>query len=132
MRGLIMPLGSERGSPIFYRSYFATRASTTSPFEAPQPIPELVFSDATTMDIFLTDDGLTLFYASSPPNGPGDFFIARRRSTADPFSSIEPLVDLNTPASERDPWLSPDGTQFFFASDRGGNMNIYTADVILK
>jgi len=132
MRGLVMPLGSERGSPSVYRSYFATRASITSAFDAPQPIPELIFPDATTMDVFLTDDGLTIFYASSTAGGPADFFTARRRSTSDPFSSMEPVLDLNTTASERDPWLSPDGTVFFFASDRSGTMNIYTADVILK
>lgn len=133
LHGLVMPLGSERGTPSVYRSYFATRASLTTPFDTPQPIPELIFPDATTMDVFLSDDGLTLFYASSPiAGGNADLYVTQRRTTGEVFPIGEPLVDLNTNSNERDPWLSPDATQFFFASDRGGNMNIYTADVKLK
>jgi Tol biopolymer transport system component len=30
---------------------------------------------------------------------------------------------------ERDPWLSPDGTEFYFASDRAGNHAIYVCEV---
>jgi Tol biopolymer transport system component len=33
-----------------------------------------------------------------------------------------PLTDLNTAADERDPWLSPDGTMFYFTSDREGDV----------
>jgi len=155
---LVMPLGSERGAGSVYRTFFATRASTGAPFEMPQPVPELVFEDATTMDTFLRDDGLTLFYASGPANPPNeggapagadagaggtagdatgpilsaDLFVASREKVTDPFSRFTPLTDINTIFEERDPWLSEDKTQFFFSSDRGGNLNIYTCDVIFK
>ena len=57
-----------------------------------------------------------------------DLFVAWRQSTADRFSLPTPLTDLNTAADERDPWLSPDGTRFYFASDRGGGgLQIYEA-----
>jgi hypothetical protein len=156
--GLVMPLGSERGPGSVYRTFFALRASTTAPFEMPQTVPELVFEDATTMDTFLSNDGLTLFYASGPlvmeneggaPSGldaglggsmadgttpvlTADLYVARREKVTDPFSGFTPITDLNTLFEERDPWLSEDKTQFFFSSDRGGNLNIYTCDVILK
>jgi Tol biopolymer transport system component len=55
--------------------------------------------------------------------------VAWRRSTNEAFSVTQPLSDLNTPADERDPWLSPDGTTLYFTSDRGGILNIYTARV---
>jgi len=103
---------------------------------------ELAFSDRTPVDGFLTDDGLTLFYSSSPlvypadagprpgdasantlDGGPvptADLFFAIRRSTSDPFDFWQPLDDLNTGGDERDPWLTPDGK----------TLNIYTAAVL--
>jgi hypothetical protein len=158
LQGLVMPLGSERGAGSVYRTFFASRASTTAPFETPQTVPELVFENATTMDTFLSQDGLTLFYASGPivmaneggsplgldagmegsmadampPVLTADLFVARREKVTDPFSGFVQITDLNTPFEERDPWLSEDKTQFFFSSDRGGNLNIYTCDVIFK
>jgi hypothetical protein len=136
LHGLVMPVGSERGFPPLYRTYFSTRVSLDAPFGAPEPIPELVFPNTTIMDAFLTEDGLTLLYASSVGMamgvgmGPADFYLARRPSTADPFAVVGALIDLNSPATERDPWLSPDGTRIFFASDRSGTLSIYQADVI--
>ena len=158
LNGLVMPLGSERGPGSVYRTFFAWRASTTTPFETPQTVPELVFEGASTMDTFLSNDGLTLFYASGPaplPNEGGepsgldagaggpqpdvttpvqtaDLFVARRENVTDPFAGFTQITDLSTLFEERDPWLSEDKTQFFFSSDRGGNLNIYTCDVIFK
>jgi hypothetical protein len=157
-QGLVMPLGTERGPGSVYRTYFAKRASTTSPFETPEPVPELTFETATTMDAFLSNDGLTLLYASGPiaeandggisatvdggtnggasdasiPIQSADLFMARREKITDPFSRFTPIAELNTFFDERDPWMSEDKTQLYFSSDRGGNMNIYTCDVIFK
>ena len=37
-----------------------------------------------------------------------------------------PLAAVNSPATEQDPWLSPDGYTLFFASNReGGDSDIY-------
>jgi hypothetical protein len=130
LHGLVMPLASERDSPGLYQTFFSTRAGPDAPFGTPQPIPELTFTDKTVVDGFLTDDGLSLFYSSSASGGKGDLFVARRRSTSEPFSVIQPLTDLNTDADDRDPWLSPDGTLMFFSSDRaGGPLNIYQVAV---
>ena len=55
-------------------------------------------------------------------------FVAWRVSTTERFSLPTPLADLNTDADERDPWLSPDGTMFYFTSDRrDGVLQIYEA-----
>lgn len=157
-QGLVMPLGTERGPGSVYRTYFAKRAATTSPFETPEPVAELTFENATTMDAFLSNDGLTLLYASGPivdaseagisaaidggtnggmsdastPAQSADLFIARREKITDAFSGFTPLAELNTFFDERDPWMSDDKTQLYFSSDRGGNMNIYTCDVMFK
>ena len=130
LHDLVMPLSSERESTMVYWTYLSARATESGAFGAVSRIRELSFLDQSTVDAFLTDDGLTLFYSSSPPEGAGDLFVAWRRTTSDPFALSVPLDDLNTPThAERDPWLSPDGQTFFFTSDRGGMLQIYQASV---
>jgi hypothetical protein len=156
---LVMPMASTKvtdhnPAASNYQTYLATRATPTAPFGAPVAIPELDYVDRSTVDGFLTDDGLTMFFSSAPVAEPADaavsspdagkadagktadagvansdLFVASRRSTSEPFSIPQPLDDLNTPADERDPWLTPDGTTLYFTSDRGGVLNIYTAAV---
>jgi hypothetical protein len=140
--GLVMPMASGRPTPGNsngeYQTYFAARGSVGAPFAAPVAIPELDYASRSTVDAFLTDDGLTLFFSSAPAavdagtdGGPAssDLYVAWRRSTGEPFSVTQPLDDLNTAGSERDPWLSPDGGTLYFTSDRSGVLQIYTARV---
>ncbi len=154
--GLVMPMASQRAALGNYQSYLAVRATTGAPFTAPVAIPELAYADRSTVDGFLTDDGLTMFFSSAPvaeaadaaappvdggkavdggragdagvPNS--DLFVGWRRSTNEAFSITQRLDDLDTAADERDPWLTPDGTTLYFTSDRGGVLNIYTAHVL--
>ena len=130
-RGRTMPMSSERKSMSRYQTYLAVRASASAPFASPLPIPELAFPDRSTVDAFLTDDGLTLLYSSGSFNGlttePADLYVAVRGSTSEPFSASAPLSELNTASEERDPWLSPDGKTLFFVSNRDGLLNIYQA-----
>ena len=127
--GLVMPLSSQRDVPDGYQLYTATRPSPVAAFGAPAMIPELSDPTRNIADAFLSDDGLTLFYASSPIGAMPDLFVSWRRSTSRPFAVTEPLVDLNTAGDERDPWLSPDGTRLYFVSDRGGTLQIYESSV---
>lgn len=129
MAGLVMPFASTRDSGDLYRTFFATRATIGATFASPVVIAELVFPDRSTVDGFLTEDGLSLFYSSATATGPSDLYVARRRTTADRFEVIQALADLNTPADDRDPWLSPDGTRLFFTSDRDETLAIYEARV---
>jgi hypothetical protein len=148
--GLVMPLSSKQGTSAVYQTFLATRPSPGAPFRMPVLVAELAHADKSTVDGFLTDDGLTLFYSSSPlvvpadagprPGDAGltpdsgqapsaDLFVAWRRSLNEPFSAIQPLDDLNTGGDERDPWLTPDGKTLYFTSDRDGTLGIYTATV---
>jgi hypothetical protein len=128
-RGLVMPMASERNSPGGYRTYLSARAAVDQPFGAPAIVSGLTGSDATFADAFLSDDGLTLFYASAAsPTGAPDLFVAWRLTTADAFSLPTPLTDLNSARDERDPWLSPDGATFYFTSDRSGSLQIYEVE----
>jgi hypothetical protein len=129
--GRTMPMSSERMSTNLYQTYLAVRPSATAPFASPLAIPELAFADRSTVDAFLTDDGLTLLYSSGHANGTmtesADLYVAVRSSTSEPFSATAPLSELNTAAEERDPWLSADGKTLFFVSNRDGLLNIYQA-----
>ena len=125
--GLVMPMASERNVTGGYRTYLAERPDVDHPFAAPAVVTGLVGGDIFA-DAFLSDDGLTLFYAAATGGAKPDMFVAWRVSTTDRFSLPTPLTDLNTDADERDPWLSPDGTMFYFTSDRrDGVLQIYEA-----
>jgi hypothetical protein len=155
--GLVMPLASQRTDPQSYETYFAPRASSGAPFATPVLVPELVVNDRSTVDAFLADDGLTIFFsrgprepvvadggadgaapdgsAASPDSGAAvttsDLYVAWRRSVDEAFSAIQPLNDLNTTMyDERDPWLTPDGKTLYFTSNRSGTLTIYTAPVL--
>jgi hypothetical protein len=135
LHGTVMPMASTRATFALYQSYFAASGGRGAPFETPAAIPELAFADRSTVDAFLTDDGLTMFYSSSGFFSDGgvpttsDLYVAWRRSVGEPFSFTQPLDDLNSTRDERDPWLTPDGRTLYFTSDRDGALSIYTAAV---
>lgn len=125
----VMPMASDRETPGYYQILFATLNEGATDFAEPEPVPELMYPEKSTVDGFLSDDGLTLFYVTGPEFGAADLYVASRRSTNDAFEHDTPLDDLNTTNDERDPWLSPDGRQLYFSSDRSGHYDIYVADV---
>ncbi|HKP55657.1 MAG TPA: hypothetical protein VJV78_02990 [Polyangiales bacterium] len=136
----IMPLGSDRARRGYYQTYLAERSDRDSEFGAPELLSAFAYPAwSTVIDGFLSDDGLTLFFSGNERPGPGpglgqyDLFVAWRKSTDDPFVNPAPLDELNTPTSdELDPWLSADGTEFYFTSTRSGFHNIYVADIQLS
>jgi hypothetical protein len=123
---LAMPMASDRTSPGTYRTMMAIRQTTTAEFAVEGTLPDLVGFDGS-VDACLTKDGLSLFFVTGPV---GDIFVSRRSSVSEPFASAIPVVDLNTAAAERDPWMSPDGSVFYFSSDRSGSVQIYSATVL--
>ena len=124
----LMPISSDRAERGYYAILFA-RPSDGLDFVSPTPVPELHFERESTVDGFLTEDGLTLFYVTGPAVGAADMFVASRRDTHAAFEHFTPLRELNTASDERDPWLSADGTRFFFSSNRSGRYAIYETDV---
>jgi hypothetical protein len=146
--GLVMPMASTLTTPSNqadrnYKTYLTKRRSWGDPFETPVAIPEIDDRYLSVVDGFLSDDGLVLFF-TGPAEGvaldagsaldagtaDADIFVAFRRSRDAPFVVIQPLTDINTSASERDPWISPDGSAFYFTSDRDGTTSIYTATAL--
>lgn len=121
--GLVMPLAS-RAEGETYQLYLARRQTTRSEFEAPVLLQAAVREDYGSVDGFVTWDGDHLLFAYTQDDL-GDLFVARNDDSA--FTEPLPLVDINTAADERDPWVSSDGKLLFFASDRDGTLRIYHA-----
>lgn len=124
----VMPLASRRDLGG-YRTYLAIRSSPEEPFAEPTLIEELSVPGQSTVDGFLTEDGLMLLYSSAAEEDRGDLYYATRASDDEPFGPPTAIFDLNTVADERDPWLSPDGTTLYFATNREGTLDLYVATV---
>jgi hypothetical protein len=126
--GLVMPLSQRHSSSKPYQILFATRASASGgSWSSPATVPSI---DAANLDDdgYLTDDGMTLYFSSDRLNGTQDLFVAQRSTPNGDFGPPTPLETLNTStAAERDPWVSPDGHEIYFTSDRTGNLQIYHA-----
>jgi hypothetical protein len=129
---LTMPIASRRDSTT-YLTYLAIRSTIESSFSKPALVQELVVEGANTADAFLTNDGLVMYLAHSV-NSRSDLYVTRRPSLDAPFGNALPLTTINTENDERDPWLSPDGTQLFFSSDRDhpGTLNLYQATLVAE
>lgn len=112
----VMPLGSQRDGGA-YQTYLAERGPDGD-FRPPQLVGELAGGGRATVDAFLSSDGRLLFFNWEARAGRGEIYMAWRRSPEDPFEEPLPLTAINTDGDERDPWISPDGTRFFYTSDR--------------
>ncbi len=129
MQGRVMPLGSHRGDSGYYQTFLAARASPTEPFGAPVELTAIELEGMNNVDAFLTEDGLAIYFNRTPGAGEdtGDLFVAYRSSPMAVFGTPVALGSVNTAYDERDPWLSPDGRNLYFSSDRDGTLSIYQA-----
>ena len=110
--------------------WVATRSTTNEMFGEATNLGPTVNTALAERVPAISDDELSIFFASSRVGGLGadDLYVARRRSVNDPFSPAESLrSDFNSPSTEFSPALERTG-EFFFASNRpegSGNNDIY-------
>jgi WD40-like Beta Propeller Repeat len=129
-----MPLSSKRHGGRYYQLYLSERDDESSAWSEPSQgaLGALNSGDFQSADGFLSDDGLTLYFASTR-DGDSDLFVARRASAQESFGAPQPLSDLNTGAEERMPWVSPDGARLYFVSNRAtARFEQYALFVALK
>jgi hypothetical protein len=105
--------------------YTTTRPNTQSTWGTPVATMGLMPA-GDVQDPFVDSYGLQLWFATTVAGG-GDLYTADRTSVTAAFEPSTPLSELNTPASEVDPALSPDARYILFASNRSGNLEIYQA-----
>ncbi len=122
-----MPTAYRPTPTDYYQLEWATRSAVGAMWTVPTRLASI---DTSNIDVdgFLSDDGLLLFFSSDRMTAlDQDLFVASRAGVTLPFSSFASLAALNTPATDRDPWVSADGSEIYFASNRTGSMKIYRA-----
>ncbi len=125
--GLVMPLAIRPPADDDYQIAFAARASTNAPWAPPDSRADIDTAN-TDVDGFLSDDGLVLHFSSDRlSKGDQDLFVAQRTDLGAPFTGFAPIAELNSSHDDRDPWLSSDGAEMYFSSDRSGTLKIYRA-----
>lgn len=107
------------------RLYVTQRTSASAAFGAPTPMVELTAGGtAEDYGAVITDDQLVIMWGSERA-GSWDLFMATRTSVAQGFGVPTPLSELNTASAEWPTWLSSDGCQLMFASNRPGGEGAY-------
>lgn len=77
----------------------------------------------------LSSDQLGIIFSSARAGGSGgfDLWSATRGSVGEAFGDVENLGELNGTTAEIDPFLSEDGRELLFVSDRRGRAEIWRA-----
>ena len=93
---------------------------------ASTPIGELNSAQNET-GTFVTSDCLTIYFASNR-SGTSMLYTSSRASLTAKFAPPTVVTDFMIPGgngNEEDPWMSPDGRTFAFASDAAGTKDVY-------
>lgn len=103
----------------------AHRAARTDAFEAPQPLPTQS-SGILDYDPAVSPDGLALWHSSHrAPDEGQHLYVSTRMSTLTEFGAPQLAERVNSPTkADRDvqPFLTADGQELWFASNRTGAM----------
>jgi hypothetical protein len=105
--------------------FTATRTSLTVPFANITAVANVSVAGENTVHPTVTGDELAL-YEQVGTGGGGVIEVATRATTTNAFST--PAVSsVDSPQDDIMPFVAPDGTQLYFASNRGGTYRIYVA-----
>jgi hypothetical protein len=99
--------------------YTATRTTPTSPFSTPVPVPA-INGPYREDRAALTKDGLTIYFVTERPGGPGDkdIWFATRDSPDGDFKDAKNIEAINSTYRDIDVALSWDEKELFFVSKR--------------
>ena len=126
---LSLVFASQRTAATDLHLYAAIRPDASAPWQLAGELTALSSTRRDT-DPALFDAGRGLVFASlrTAPTGKTDLFETVRSDLGASFASrVDPIAELNTTASEADPWVSQDGRHILFVSDRDGRSRIYEA-----
>lgn len=125
---LALMFASQRGAATVPHLFVASRPGGASAWSGVMEVSALNSAWEDT-DPSLYSDGRAVMFASrrNTNGGATDLYEATRRDGNTPFASLEAVIELNTAASEEDPWLTQDGRHILFVSDRSGRRRIYEA-----
>ncbi|UCG49146.1 MAG: PD40 domain-containing protein [Phycisphaerales bacterium] len=106
------------------------RPSTSAPWPQGVEISELNVLGSQLQAPKLTPDELTVFFdAYEMPGGQGgyDIWMATRPDIDSPFGSVMNLGEINSGAADTHQFVSTDGLELYFVSDRNGSFQIFRA-----
>lgn len=109
--GLVFSTTHNVAGPTLDRElYLYERTSPSAAWSTPRRIDELMTPRVDSGAAFGPDGRVIVFHSDrdSPTPDLSDLFVATRPSLADPFGSVMPLAELNTPMNESDPSITAD------------------------
>lgn len=118
--------------------FFSARSGAKLLFTATRPRVTAAFSNVSVLanvnmgdqyNPTISADGLTLFFASYRSNGIGDndIYQATRANIANDFNNIRVTPNVNTAASEVQPYLTRDGTTLYFVRATAAAQAVFRA-----
>jgi len=113
--------------------FVSTRATMNDLWSAPIKMGPPVNSSSNEGQACLSSDDLELYFMSDRPGGSGswDLWVTTRPTVFDPWDPPENLgPTINTSGYDYSPWITPDGLELYFNSERPGgygNDDIYVA-----
>jgi Tol biopolymer transport system component len=132
--GLEMYLTSFRGGGQGGMDVWVLRRATVDEaWKPPENLGPAVNTPNEEFNVCISADGLALYFQSnqSGTQGMWDVFVATRATKDSPWGQAVNLgLPINGPAGDGAPWISADGLELYFASDRAdgyGDVDIYVA-----
>ena len=136
--GLSLYFGSQRSGGLGKIDiWVTTRATKDAPWEQPVNLGSPVNGSLDEAMPDISADGRVLFFCDfmGPPQRAGgyggqDLWMTTRISTSDPWQepiNLGPVV--NSSAFDFSPHISPDGSTFYFTTDRGGVNRFEVVDI---
>src|SRR5262245_30154668 len=83
----------------------------------PIPVAE-INSPYNEFGVTLSQDGQTAIFDSTRGGGNSHLYQATRIEPNGPFGNVQPIPELNSGATDAQPWLSRDGKRIYFISTR--------------
>ena len=122
--GLELYFGSDRpGGHGNVDTYVTRRATRTSPWGPATNLGAPVNSKDRDFGVWVSSDGLELYFTSNRPGGLGSFdvYVSKRATPQDTWGDPVNLgAAVNSPFNEQAPCLSPDGLLLVFLGTRPG------------
>jgi hypothetical protein len=105
------------------------RVSVTDPWPMGVGVPELNALGGVANPSLTPDELTMVFTGTNVPGGLGgyDIWMGTRSSTSLPLGNFRDLAEINSTAWDFHPRLSADGLTLYFASDRNGTRQLFSA-----
>jgi Tol biopolymer transport system component len=124
--GLHLVMSTQAYSPTVDLE-LATRASTTDPWGAPVLLPGLSDPSLDESQQCSNPETTVIYFVCNRAPSVGDAIFVGTRPDASSSFTVTYVPELDSSATDADPWLSPDLHTIYFSSKRKGTYDIFMA-----